>query len=300
MSADIRFRCWSAAGQRVECAIPVLQQISVAARDGFRRFRHGGMEVGGILIGSRERHVVRVVAAQPMNISYERGAVFLLTDAEHTALEALIGNTNKDVGVKGLQVVGYYESRTRRDVPLSERDIETYDAHFSQPSEVCIILKPDKENETVTAVYVRNERGEILTASVEGDTVEEESEAAQEHELREPEETPQPASVATINEYIPSVRLQKRPAWRWIYAIAIIALVALASAAAMIWGTGRRSASSGTPPGQSNAVQPPAGPPPAPLSNANAAPNPAIKTNSKSKRVKRSRHLRVRSRKQER
>ena len=298
MSADIRFRCWSAAGQRVECAIPVLQQISVAARDGFRRFRHGGMEVGGILIGSRERHVVRVVAAQPMNISYERGAVFLLTDAEHTALEALIGNTNKDVAVKGLQVVGYYESRTRRDVPLSERDIETYDAHFSQPSEVCIILKPDKENETVTAVYVRNECGEILPASVEEDTVEEESEAV--HELQEPEETPQPASVATINEYMPSVRLQKRPARRWIYAMAIITLVALASAAAMMWGTGRRSANSATPPSQSNPAQPPAGPPQTPPSNANPVPDPAIKTNSKSKRVKRSRHHRLRSRKQER
>jgi proteasome lid subunit RPN8/RPN11 len=286
MSADIRFRCWSAAGQRVECALPVLQQIGVAARDGFRRFRHGGMEIGGILIGSREGRSVRIVAAQPMTITYERGAVFLLTDAEHAALDALIDKTNKDVAPKELQVVGYYESRTRRDAFLSDTDVETYDAHFSKPSQVCIILKPDKENETIAAVYIRDERGEILAASLEGETAEEEGEVV-------PEQAPQPASVAKADDYIPSAMLPKRPARRWVYVSAIIAFLALASAAAIMW-------TPGTLPAPYIAIQGPAGPPSIPPVNANAAPGPSAKPIGKSKRVKRSRHRRVRSRKQER
>ena len=64
MSTDSKFHTWSIEGQRVECAASVLDQITSAARDGFRRFRHGGMEIGGILIGSQERSRVRVVDAQ--------------------------------------------------------------------------------------------------------------------------------------------------------------------------------------------------------------------------------------------
>ena len=65
-----------------------------------------------------------------MDITYGRGAVFLLTDGDHEALDALVQRTNEQVASQGLRVVGYYESHTRRDATLSEADFETYDAHF--------------------------------------------------------------------------------------------------------------------------------------------------------------------------
>src|SRR4051794_32829895 len=115
-------RCWTAPKQRVECALPVLDQISSAAWDGFRRFRHGGMEVGGILLGSNTGDTVRVREALPLDISYERGAVFLLTDADYESLDRLIQKADREVARKGLRVVGYYESHTRRGAELSEAD----------------------------------------------------------------------------------------------------------------------------------------------------------------------------------
>jgi hypothetical protein len=204
--------------------------------------------------------------------------VFLLTDDEHAAFKALVAKTNKDLESQGLQVVGYYESRTRRDAVLS--DAETFDAHFSLPSQVCIVLKPNRENETITAVYVRGERGEILAADLEGDTVEQERRAVT--------AAPRPPQAQ------PPAMLPKRPASRRIYVIAAIVLVALASAAAMLWAPGERPAAPST------SLQPPPAPPPPSPQGASAAPEPAVKPSSKNKRGKRSRRRRIQSRKQER
>jgi hypothetical protein len=44
--------------------------MSAAAREGFLSFRHGGMEIGGILIGSIAHTVTRVVEARPLAITH--------------------------------------------------------------------------------------------------------------------------------------------------------------------------------------------------------------------------------------
>ena len=165
------FRCWTAPKQRVECALPVLDQISSAAWDGFRRFRHGGMEVGGILLGSNTGDTVRVREALPFDISYKRGAVFLLTDADYESLDRLMQKADREVARKGLRVVGYYESHTRRGAELSEDDLQTYEARFDQPSRVCIVVKPNNENGTIINVYIRDHRGDIVRTELEGDAV---------------------------------------------------------------------------------------------------------------------------------
>ena len=310
MSTDSKFHTWSIEGQRVECAASVLDQITSAARDGFRRFRHGGMEIGGILIGSQERSRVRVVDARPMDITYGRGAVFLLTDADHEALDALVQRTNKEVVLKGLCVVGYYESHTRRDATLSEADFETYDAHFPKPSQVCIVLKPDRENETITAVYIRNQRGEVVLTHLEGETTAKETatelegspetQPATTTEFREPEVAPIPAPIAQVEEYIPFTQTLERTSRRWAYAIPVVVLAVVG--AAIMWMRGAKSSNSATPPPSSNAIQQPVVPPQAPPSNANVTAeagspeNSAVKSGGKSKKIKRSRHRRARRR----
>src|SRR5687768_5383357 len=110
-------RVWSFDGRhRVTCTLPVLNQISAAARDGFLSFRHGGVEIGGILVGSRQGTVTRIVDARPIAVSHGRGAQFLLTDADHDAVAALVQTTNAELAARGLEVLGCYESRTRREL----------------------------------------------------------------------------------------------------------------------------------------------------------------------------------------
>jgi len=123
------------------------------------------MEVGGILIGTKTGRVVRILDSRPVDIEYGRGALFLLTDADHEALARTIRSTEEEVASRGLQVVGYYQSHTRRGGSLLETDRETYDRHFSEPGDVCLIMRPEKENATTIAIYVRDGRGNVTRAT---------------------------------------------------------------------------------------------------------------------------------------
>lgn len=151
---------------QVECSSSVLAQLSAAVRDGFRQFRHGGMEVGGLLFGFTGDSAVRIVDSRPLTIEYGRGAFFLLTEADHEAVRNLVAQFSRELAAKNLKVVGYYESHTRRGISQSETDFETYDRHFPQALNVCMILKPDREKEMSAAVYVRDHSGTVLSTDI--------------------------------------------------------------------------------------------------------------------------------------
>jgi hypothetical protein len=292
------FRCWIAPGQRVECALSVLDQISSAAWDGFRSFRHGGMEVGGILIGARISHIVHVMDARPLLISHARGAAFLLTDDDYESLDGLIQKTNAQVAPEGFEVIGYYEAHTRREAVLSETDIEIYNTRFHQPSAVCIVLKPNNENGTIVNVYIRDPRGEILQTELEGDSVRYE-------EAPRPEPAIAPVRPPKLQAQ-PHVRAMPKRSQRTRRRTYAILLVGIVMGAAVMLITRIRSMISGPPPTLSNTVQQqPAGPPP-PASNAigisESLPtqNPTVSSSDASKRNKGARNRRARSRKQTR
>jgi len=186
---DNKIHSWVVEGSslRIDCADEVLDAITTAVRNGFHQFRHGGMEVGGILIGSTQGAAVRVVDAIPVSIEYARGPYFLLSDTEHEALDQLIDDTARQLSRKGLEVVGFYESHTRRDISLAEADMETFDGHFPAALKVCIVEKPEKENVTRTAVYIRGEDGSILEAVSAGYSLERDVEEAAAAPLPAPE-----------------------------------------------------------------------------------------------------------------
>jgi hypothetical protein len=320
--ADTRFRRWSARGQRIECAVAVLDQISSAAWDGFRRFRHGGMEVGGILVGSLSDHTVRVVNARPIEISYGKGAIFRLTEADYDSLDDLIRQTDTEVALKGLQVIGYYESHTRRDASLEESDLETYDVRFDQPSRVCIVLKPNKESGTIVTVYVRDQRGEIVRTELEGDMALEEKVIVvpQEKAVVIPDQkavvleqapapvrsSPEPqVTLPRAPEVQPPQYIQTAPAparerrlEAWMYAVAFFDRL---MGATTRWISGIRFGHERTPPQPPNAVPQQAIRLPEPAPNAIAksvsTQSPAGDSNAKNKRGKPAKSRKARRRK---
>ena len=171
MTSDEVFRTWVVEhGARVECSRGLLDRITTEAREGSRRFRHGGMEIGGLLMGVTRGSTLRIEDIRPIAISYGRGASFLLTDEEDETVRSLIEQLNTNAGPRGMKVVGYYESRTRREIPTSASELEVFDRHFSHPSTVCIIVKPEKESAS-EVVFVRDQHGMPELAFPAGDVV---------------------------------------------------------------------------------------------------------------------------------
>jgi len=117
------------------------------------------MEIGGILLGTRNGRIVRVVEARPIQIEYGHGASFVLTASDDEALQEMVRNAAS----RGLDVVGCYESRTRRDISASGPESDMYDRHFPDAGALCLLVKPEKEDDARVAVYIRGEDGTVVS-----------------------------------------------------------------------------------------------------------------------------------------
>lgn len=64
------FRSWGVEGHamRIEYAVAALEEVCANAVDGLFRFRHGGMEVGGVLFGTAAGDQVRILTYRPTRV----------------------------------------------------------------------------------------------------------------------------------------------------------------------------------------------------------------------------------------
>ena len=163
------FASWSIPGVQVHCAVPVLNQVREAAMQGFRLFPHGGLEIGGVLFGLRKSQIVQILAAAPLKIEYANGPSYVLSENDEAALSALLGNPPNEVRNRGWEVVGWYQSHTRRPIELSPRDLALYDRFFAAPGSVCLVLKPDRVRAVETVLHVRSHDLSLRTADFCGE-----------------------------------------------------------------------------------------------------------------------------------
>lgn len=150
----------------MQCAHTLLDSLGAAAREGFTRFPHGGVEVGGILLGTLQGDTVRITEARPLPIEYANGARFSLSEADQEGLRKLIeANSGK--------VAGWYVSHARRDLTPNPSDLAIFDAFFGRPWQVYMIVKPDPQDGASMAVYCRGDDG-VLLEYTEGEDVQSE------------------------------------------------------------------------------------------------------------------------------
>src|SRR5438034_11691428 len=116
---------WSPEGHDFTIAYPVelLNAIRQEVVDGLHRLPHGGVEVGGVLFGSRMEHGVRILKRRALQSEYGQGPSFALSANDEIALEKLIADAAADPELADLEPVGWYHSHTRSGVFLSEQDL---------------------------------------------------------------------------------------------------------------------------------------------------------------------------------
>src|SRR5437879_4962976 len=78
----------------IDCSTELIEQIRVEAVDGFLRLPHGGLEIAGILFGTKEGGVVRLSASRPIQCEHARGPSLILSGRDEQGVEALLDNNN--------------------------------------------------------------------------------------------------------------------------------------------------------------------------------------------------------------
>ena len=87
---------WQADGCRVRIAYSraVMEELRLAAVDGFHRLAHGGVEIGGVLFGVRDPDGVKILAHRELACEYVFGPSFTLSENDRRALEELLVSPN--------------------------------------------------------------------------------------------------------------------------------------------------------------------------------------------------------------
>ncbi len=157
------FRSWGVEGHAIEIeyAVAALEEVCASAVDGLFRFRHGGMEVGGVLFGTADGDRIRVLTYRPLECEHAFGPRFVLSERDRAALKELLYAPRRERELRGLEPVGWYHSHTRSGVELSPRDREIYDSYFPQRWQVALVVRPDHYGPARAGFFFREHTGAV-------------------------------------------------------------------------------------------------------------------------------------------
>jgi len=161
--SDAKFGAWVVAESPVdiEYSLIVIDEIRQVVADGFQRLQRGGIEVGGVLYGTREGRTIRITAMREITCEHARGPTFHLSDNDRAALTAQIERDKSDLRLEGLLVVGWFLSHTRSDVTLQESDLDTFGKFFPEPWQVTMVVHPGRAGVMRAGFFVREPDGSV-------------------------------------------------------------------------------------------------------------------------------------------
>jgi len=163
MTTDVKFGSWSVTESPVmiEYSLVVIEEIRHEVAEGFQRLSRGGIEVGGVLYGTRDGRTVRVLAMRPIACEHARGPGFLFSDKDRVALNEQLAHDKEDPQLQDLISVGWFLSHTRSEIALTESDLEIFSIFFPAPWQVALVVRPGRGGSMRAGFFVREADGTV-------------------------------------------------------------------------------------------------------------------------------------------
>jgi hypothetical protein len=148
---------WSAPG--------LIEELVALVMGGYERSPWGGVEVGGVLFGTKEPDGLYIHSYRSLEIEHRHGPSFDLSDRDVNGLSRLVADTKEDLDLKRLIPVGWYHSVSHREFCLTAQDIALHDRFFPEPWHVALVLKRSQKDPVVIGLFFRQHDGSIATQS---------------------------------------------------------------------------------------------------------------------------------------
>jgi hypothetical protein len=161
--SDTKFGAWSApqSGLSIEYSLVAIEEIRQAVAEGFQRFARGGIEVGGVLYGTYENGVVRILAVREIACEHARGPSFILSEGDRELLAEQWERDRDDQRLSGFSALGFYVSHTRSEVTLLPTDVEFFNEFFPDPYHVALVVRPGRAGAMRAGFFVRESDGSV-------------------------------------------------------------------------------------------------------------------------------------------
>src|SRR5262249_38252679 len=149
----------------IEFSAGLMNQLRMAAMQALFAIRRGGVEIGGVLFGSFEGDRVILQAFRLLDCEHASGPSFILSDSDEARLDELVASAATDPELAGLAPGGWFRSRTRSAISLSEADVSIFDRYFPYLRQVVLVLRPDATGITRAGFFFREEDGSLRAES---------------------------------------------------------------------------------------------------------------------------------------
>ncbi|MBK7928012.1 MAG: hypothetical protein IPJ98_11120 [Bryobacterales bacterium] len=159
------FSTWRAPGHEIEVVYSqaVMHDIVLRSLDGLHSMPGVGLEVGGVLFGTADESEVRITASRELSCAHAKGHVFQLNEADESRLERLLSYYKEEPELAGLAPVGFYVSRTKQNLSLTEDDVRLFAKYFPEPQQVVLVVKVARGLPTRAGFFVREPDGGLQT-----------------------------------------------------------------------------------------------------------------------------------------
>jgi hypothetical protein len=163
VTTDVKFGSWQVAESPiiVEYSLVVIEEMRHEVAEGFQRLSRGGIEVGGVLYGTRDGRTLRILAMRPIACEHARGPGFLFSDKDRIALNEQLVRDKDDPQLQDLISVGWFLSHTRSEIALTESDLEIYSIFFPAPWQVTLVIRPGRGGSMRAGFFVREADGTV-------------------------------------------------------------------------------------------------------------------------------------------
>jgi len=160
---ETKFGSWNVAESPVtiEYSLVVIEEIRHEVAEGYQRLSRGGIEVGGVLYGTRDGRTVRITAMRPIACEHARGPGFLFSDNDRAALHAQLSQDKDDPQLQGMMAVGWFLSHTRSEISLNDSDREIFTIFFPAPWQITMVVRPGRGGAMRAGFFVRETDGTV-------------------------------------------------------------------------------------------------------------------------------------------
>ncbi len=145
----------------IEYSLVVIEEIRQQVSQGLLRFSRGGIEVGGVMYGTRDGRKVRIQAIRPIPCDHANGPSFALSPDDRAALETQLAEDSQDPHLQGLVRIGWFVSHTRGELTMTPTDLEMFSTYFRDPWQVTLVIRPGRGSAMRAAFFVWEQDGTV-------------------------------------------------------------------------------------------------------------------------------------------
>jgi len=155
--AASEFYTWTFPGApvRIHLHLRVVERLAPEITRAYDAVPAHSVEIGGLLLGNADFKtgpIIEIKDFVPFLSEYRPDHKFILSDADQRKLEKKIAAIREEKP-GGLTVVGYYRSHIDIGLNLSESDMTLAEAHFCDPGDVFLVVKPSAEGSSTAGLF---------------------------------------------------------------------------------------------------------------------------------------------------